>query len=109
MNPEMASQAGFDPAIALAIRLRRECRADIVDVDPLPEGVAIQLAIPRSGLISLNRLRRDLWMSFVSRNVETRMEVAAKVRLRVASQQEAIRRSRAMTERNRVLIAHASA
>ena len=66
MNLEMAS-LGLDPAISLAERLRRECRADVVDVDPLPAGITIHLAIPRSGLIPMNRLRRDLWMSFVSR------------------------------------------
>jgi len=104
MNPGMASSTWLDPAIALAVRLRREVRADIVDVNTLPEGVTIHLAIPRSGLIAMNRLRRDLWTSFVSRNVESRRDGAAEVRLRVASQREALGRSRAMTERNRSLL-----
>jgi hypothetical protein len=104
MNPETASHAGSDLAIALALRLRRECRADVVDVDPLPHGSTIHLAIPTSGLVAMDRLRRDLWMSFVSRNVETRKDATAKVRVRVASQREALGRSRAITERNRVLL-----
>jgi hypothetical protein len=104
MNPEMASAAGFDPAISLAQRLRRECRADVVDVDTLPHGIAIHLAIPRSGLISMSRLRRDLWTSFVSRSVQIRRDEVAKVRLRVASQWEALGRSRSVTERNRALL-----
>jgi hypothetical protein len=104
MNPEMASLADFDPAISLAQRLRRECRADVVDVDTLPQGIAIHLAIPRSGLISMSRLRQDLWMSFVSRAVQTRRDEVAKVRIRIASQWEALGRSRAITERNRVLL-----
>jgi hypothetical protein len=103
MNPEMASP-GSDPAISLAQRLRRECRADVVDVDTLPQGIAIHLAIPRSALISMSRLRRDLWMSFVSRAVQTRRDEVAEVRIRVASQWEALGRSRAITERNRVLL-----
>ncbi len=49
-----------------------------------------------------------LWMSFVSRSVQTRRDDVATVQLRVASQREALGRSRAMTERNRsVLIDHA--
>ena len=39
MNPEMASLAWFDPAFSLAQRLQRECRADVVDVDTLPEAI----------------------------------------------------------------------
>jgi hypothetical protein len=35
-----------------------------------------------------------LWMSFVSRSVQTRRDEVAKVRLRVASQWEALGRSR---------------
>ena len=104
MNGEMASSTGLDPAIALSARLRRECRADIVDVHSLPQGVTIHLAIPRSGLIAMKRLRRDLWTSFVSRNVESRRDVAANIRLRIASQREALARSRAMTERTRSLL-----
>jgi hypothetical protein len=45
-----------------------------------------------------------LWMSFVSRSVQTRRDEVAKVRLGVASQWEALGRSRAITERNRVLL-----
>jgi hypothetical protein len=45
-----------------------------------------------------------LWMSFVSRAVQTRRDEVAKVRIRVASQSEALGRSRAITERNRVLL-----
>jgi hypothetical protein len=97
----MPSNAGRDPAITLAVRLRRECRADIVDVNPLPEGLTIHLAIPSSGLIPMKRLRRDLWMSFVSSNVETRKDGSAKVRLRLASQREALGRSHAIAEHNR--------
>jgi hypothetical protein len=108
MNPEMASLTWFDPAISLAQRLQRECRADIVDVDALSQGVTIHLAIPRSGLIPMHRLRRDLWMSFVSRSVQTRRDEVAKLRLRVASQWEAIGRSRAMTEHNRALLTRRS-
>ena len=77
MSYEMASPAGIDPAIALAARLRRECRANVVRVTNLPQGITIDLAIPRSGL------------------------------LRVASQREAIGRSGAMTERNRSLVERA--
>jgi hypothetical protein len=104
MNPEMASLAWFDPAFSLAQHLQRECRADVVDVDTLPEAIAIHLAIPRSGLIPMRRLRRDLWMSFVSRSVQARRGEVARVRLGVASQWEALARSRAMTEHNRVLL-----
>jgi hypothetical protein len=50
-----------------------------------------------------------LWMSFVSRAVQTRRDEVAKVRIRVASQWEALGRSRAMTERNRVLLYECSA
>ena len=107
MSLEMASAAEIDPAIALAARLRRECRADVVDVTSLPQGITIDLAIPRSGLLALSRLRRDFWMAFVSRNVETRRLESAKVQLRVASQREALGRSRAMTERNRSLVERA--
>jgi hypothetical protein len=105
---EMSSFAGFDPAVSLAQRLQRECRAYVVDVDALPQGVTIQLAIPRSGLIPMHRLRRDLWMAFVSRSVQTRRDEVAKVRLRVASQWEALGRSRAMTEHNRALLTQRS-
>jgi hypothetical protein len=45
-----------------------------------------------------------LWMSFVSRAVQTRRDEVAKVRIRVASQWEALGRSRAIAERNRVLL-----
>jgi hypothetical protein len=45
-----------------------------------------------------------LWMSFVSRAVQTRRDEVAKVRIRVASQWEALGRSRSITERNRVLL-----
>jgi hypothetical protein len=41
---------------------------------------------------------------FVSRAVQTRRDEVAKVRIRVASQWEALGRSRAITERNRVLL-----
>jgi hypothetical protein len=106
----MSSFAGFDPAVSLAKRLQRECRADVVDVDALPQGITIHLAIPRSGLIPMHRLRRDLWTSFVSRSVRARRDEVAKVRLRVASQWEALGRSRAVTEHNRVLLTqHSSA
>jgi hypothetical protein len=104
MNPEMASLAWFDPAFSLAQRLQRECRADVVDVETLPEAITIRLAIPRSGLIPMHRLRRDLWTSFVSRSVHARRDEVAKVRLRVASQWEALGRSRALTEHNRALL-----
>ena len=49
-----------------------------------------------------------LWMSFVSRSVQTRRDEVAKARLRVASQLEALGRSRAMTEHNRVLLTQRS-
>jgi hypothetical protein len=100
----MSSFAGFDPAVSLAKRLQRECRAVVVDVDALPQGITIHLAIPRSGLIPMHRLRRDLWMSFVSRSVQARRDDVAEVRRRVASQREALGRSRAMTQHNHVLL-----
>jgi len=49
-----------------------------------------------------------LWMSFVSRSVQTRRDNVAKVRLRVASQWEALGRSCATTERKRVLLSECS-
>jgi hypothetical protein len=68
--------------------------------------ITIRLTIPRRGFAPMKRLRRDLWMSLVSTNVRDRRAYTARVEQRVATQREALDRSRAMTEHNRVLLQH---
>jgi hypothetical protein len=99
----------FDPAVALADRLRRECRADIVEMSTQTHRITIRLTIPQLGLAPMKRLRRDLWMSLVSTNVRDRRAHAARIERSLATQQEALGRSRALTAHNRVLLDRASA
>jgi hypothetical protein len=54
--------ASFDLAVALADRLERECRADIVEMRAQAERITIRLTIPPRGLAPIRRLRRDLWI-----------------------------------------------
>lgn len=73
-------------------------------------GMGLVRAGPPAGSAAHARLDPAiaLWMSFVSRSVQTRRGEVAKVRLRVASQWEALGRSRAMTEHNRAMLTQRS-
>jgi hypothetical protein len=106
MDTQGIRSASVDPAVALADRLRQECRAAIVETSEQPHGITIRLMIPRRGLAPMKRVRRDLWMSHVSSSVRSRRAHAAQVRRRVEMQREALDRSRALAERNRLSLRH---
>jgi hypothetical protein len=106
MGAHDVSYSSFDPAVALADRLRRECRADIVETSAQMQRITIRLTIPPRGLAPMKRLRRDLWMSLVSTHVRDRRAHTARVERRLATQREALGLSRAMTAHNRMLLEH---
>jgi hypothetical protein len=57
MSPSGVTSPSFDLAVALADRLQRECRADIVEMSAQTQLITIRLTIPARGVRMLRGSR----------------------------------------------------
>ena len=88
-HPPRFGRHGLDAALTVAKRLRSDLHADLMDVDTDGDATTLYLWIPREGVSALHHLRRQLWISFVERNVSRRRDMAAALRSRVTQQRAA--------------------
>ena len=80
----------LETAIELTTRLGDAAAAELVSIDSTPGSTTVRLSIPASGAVGVRRLKRQLWISFIERNVVRRGSFTAGVGARVAERRASV-------------------